>query len=82
VVQAGGLITPAQLLQNLLACRLTHVFIHSGQGNPTFGTMYHFDRSFNPLPGNKTFGAIRCAPLIVIPLAIVLRVRQPPHVRK
>src|SRR6516165_2459285 len=31
-------IAPAQLLQNLYSGRLTHVFIHSGQGNPTFGT--------------------------------------------
>src|SRR5208283_5062222 len=48
VLQAGGLITPAQLLQNLLSCRLTHVFIHSGQGNPTFGTTYRLTALSTP----------------------------------
>src|SRR6516165_6202227 len=41
-------IAPAQLLQNLYSGRLTHVFIHSGQGNPTFGTTNGLSRFLTP----------------------------------
>lgn len=40
VLCSGRFITPAKFLQNLYSGRLTHAFIHSGQGNPIFGTTY------------------------------------------
>ena len=39
VFLSGILIAPLQLLQNLYPCRLSHRFIHSAQGNPTFGAI-------------------------------------------
>src|SRR5438045_9694012 len=59
VYGAGTLVTPPQLLQDLLPCRLTHCFIHSRHGNSHFWHNVSFPLSLTPLPGNKTFGAIR-----------------------
>jgi hypothetical protein len=38
---------------------LTHPFIHSRHGNSHFWHNVSFLTLFTPLPGNKTFGAIR-----------------------
>src|SRR6266481_3364612 len=59
VFGAGTLITPPQLLQDLLPCRLIYHFIHSRHGNSHFWRNVSFSPSLQPLPGNKTFGAIR-----------------------
>src|SRR6266567_8822309 len=59
VYGAGTLVTPPQLLQDLLPCRLTHCFIHSRHGNSHFWHNVSFPLSLTPLPGNKTSGAIR-----------------------
>jgi hypothetical protein len=53
VLRAGCFITPPQLLQNLHSGRLTHVFIHSGHGNPTFGTTYPFRALSTPFRVTK-----------------------------
>src|SRR5713101_4672873 len=59
VFGAGTLITPPQLLQDLVPCRPTYHFIHSRHGNSHFWRNVSFSPSLQPLPGNKTFGAIR-----------------------
>src|SRR5438034_5986340 len=59
VFGAGTLITPPQLLQDLVPCRPTYHFIHSRHGNSHFWRNVSFFPSLHPLPGNKTFGAIR-----------------------
>src|SRR6266581_8570566 len=59
VFAAGTLITPPQLLQDLVPCRPTYHFIHSRHGNSHFWRNVSFFPSLHPLPGNKTFGAIR-----------------------
>jgi len=53
------LITPSQLRQYFYSCPLTHGFVHPGHGNSHFWRNVSFFRLLPPLPGNKTFGAIR-----------------------
>src|SRR5216684_1422062 len=62
VFGAGTLITPPQLLQDLVPCSPTYHFIHSRHGNSHFWHNVSFSPSLHPLPGNKTFGAIRQIP--------------------
>ncbi|MCX6903349.1 MAG: hypothetical protein NTW03_07705, partial [Verrucomicrobia bacterium] len=45
---AGSFITPPQLCQNLSPGCLIHIFIHSGHGNPTFGTTYPLTALLSP----------------------------------
>jgi hypothetical protein len=59
VFQSGALIPPIEFVQYFFPCPLIHHFIHSGQGNSHFWRNVSFLPSFLPLPGNKTFGAIR-----------------------
>src|SRR5439155_26054085 len=62
ILCSGGSIPPPQLRQNFLPCLLAHGFVHSGQGNSHFWRNESFCPSSPPLPGNKTFGAIRSVP--------------------
>src|SRR5437762_4527107 len=48
VLRSRTFITSAQLPQKLYSCRFTHCFIHSGQGNPTFGATYPFTTLSTP----------------------------------
>jgi hypothetical protein len=70
VLHTGVLITPPQLPQYFNSGSLAHSFIHSDQGNPTFGTTYSFYPLSSPRPGNNTFGAIRAHPIFFFPLEI------------
>src|SRR5579871_1110361 len=45
---AGILITPPQLRHHFSPGRLTHVFIHSANGNPTSGATYAFAARSTP----------------------------------
>jgi hypothetical protein len=59
VLHTGALITPPHLRQYLFPCPLTHGFVHSGHGNSHFWRNVSFSPALPPVPGNKTFGAIR-----------------------
>src|SRR5580765_6537796 len=48
VLHSRTFITTPQLPQKLYPCRFTHCFIHSGQGNPTFGATYPFTALSTP----------------------------------
>src|SRR5258707_6139001 len=48
VLRSRTFITSPQLPQKLYPCRFTHCFIHSGQGNPTFGATYPFTALSTP----------------------------------
>src|SRR5713226_8267871 len=59
VLCAGALVSCSQLRQYFDSCPLTHGFVHSSQGNSHFWRNVSFPAALTPLPGNKTFGAIR-----------------------
>src|SRR6266436_4665862 len=48
VLRTRSFITSPQLRQKFYPCPFTHRFIHSGQGNPTFGATYSFTALFTP----------------------------------
>src|ERR1043165_634838 len=59
MLRPGAQVAPPHLLQNLFPCRLAHAFVHSSHGNSYFWHNVSFLQPLPPLPGNKTFGAIR-----------------------
>src|SRR5258708_21338234 len=48
VLRTRSFITSPQLRQKCYPCPFTHRFIHSGQGNPTFGATYSFTALLTP----------------------------------
>src|SRR5450759_3102712 len=58
VFRTGAEITPPQLLQDLVPCRLTHALIHFRHGNSHFWHNVSIPLSLPPSSGNKTFGAM------------------------
>src|SRR5713226_7255585 len=69
VLCAGALVSSSQLRQYFDSCPLTHGFVHSSQGNSHFWRNVSFPAALTPLPGNKTFGAIRRLTFFKKPIA-------------